>query len=116
MASYPKATSKVLNAAGHVPMKAQMALASRPHAHFQEGNAPGTRSIAETTHGGMADGGPVIAQVGNPGNPGVGKPKMMNPITAAAGSAPGGSTQGIPGARGSARSAPRSIGNIAKGK
>lgn len=35
----PKPTSKVLNPSGHVPMKAQMAHASVPHGHFQEGSA-----------------------------------------------------------------------------
>lgn len=115
MAKYPSPSPKVLNANGHVPMKDQMAHAAAPHTSFQEGGAPGTRSIAETTHG-LANGGPVVAQVGNPGAPGVGGPRAMNPMTAAVGSARGGASVGIPGARGSARSAPRGIGNIAKGK
>lgn len=115
MAKYPSPSPKILNASGHVPMKAQMAHASAPHTSFQEGGAPGTRSMAECTHG-MANGGVMTAQVGNPAAPAVGGPKMMNPVTATAGAARGGSTVGVAGPRGSARAAPRSVGNIAKGK
>lgn len=85
MAKYPSPNPKVLNASGHVPMKAQMAHAAAPHTSFQEGGAPGTRALADCTHG-MANGGSIpTAQVGNPAMPGVGNPRMMNPITASTG-------------------------------
>lgn len=86
MAKYPSLSPKVLNASGHVPMKAQMSHAAAPHTSFQEGGAPGTRSMADCTHG-MANGGPVIAQVGNPAAPGIGFPRASNPVTASTGSA-----------------------------
>lgn len=71
MAKYPAPTSKVLNPSGHVPMKEQMALAARPHTHFQEGGAAGTRSVADITHGadgGMKNGGSVKKMAANVGN------------------------------------------------
>lgn len=98
MAKYPAPTSKVLNASGHVGMKEQMAHASVPHTSFQESGAGGTRTVAETTHGGegMKNGGVVAAQVGNPASGGAMKGGGGNPF-----------------AQRSAQRAPTNVGNMA---
>lgn len=113
MAKYPEQTSKVLNPSGNVKMKDQMAHAAAPHTQFQEGGAPGTRSLADTTHGGMKNGGFVKAEVGNPGAPGM-KSTGGNPVTAAEGSARPGGFRPSPPQR--SAGAPRNVGNIADPK